>query len=382
MLKVSGRYRVVALLLGFLFIVVIISSCSSSQPAPTPAPASAEPGASTPVTDGNERTYNFSIAHFFPETHTLETDVSRGWAKAVTEATNGRITFDTYPAETLLKAEETYQGIVDGVADVGLSAYAYTSGRFPVLETLLLPGVSFYNSEASSQAAMAAIEMLDPEELHDVHHLFSWGSGPADLFSKRPIRNLDELKGLRIGATAGSRADIIELLGATPVDLPMSKWYEALSIGVIDGGVAPLESLLGFRLGEATGDYITLTPFLYNQIFFCVMNLDAWNSLTPELQQIVTGVTGDFYPALMPGLWDNINAAGVGYIKTLKNVTVTVLSEEETARWMEPIPQIQNDYVEKLNGKGFDGAVILQTMKDLADKYNTLYPDVAPYINQ
>ena len=356
-------------------IASVFTGCSSSTSGGTSGGNTQQGDAAT-----SDQKFVFNLAHFFPANHVLEVKVAQGWAKAIYEATDGRITIYTYPAETLLKATETYEGVVHGVADIGLSVYAYTRGRFPVLETLLLPGISFNNSEASSWAALEAIEKLNPVELQDVHHVWTWGSGPADLYTKKPIRTMEDISGLQIGATAGPRADGLSAIGATPAIRPMSEWYEALSKGVIDGGLCPMEALYGFRLGEVTADYITLTPFLYNQLFFNVMNLDSWNKLPADLQEIFTETTAKFYAATMPTLWNEINAGGYKYVKSIKNPQVTVLSEEETQRWMSYLPPIQEDYVRYLNDRELPGAEILQTMKDLADKYNSLYPDFAPYV--
>jgi len=371
--KISKHYRIVAFLLSLLMVVSLFAGCSS-----TSATKETETKGTQQEIDG--KVYEFSLSHFFPANHEIEVDVAKPWAEALFQASDGRIKINTYPGETLTKAAETYEGVVQGVTDIGISVYAYTRGRFPVLETLLLPGVSFYNSEASSWAAMEAIETMDLEELQDVHHVWTWGSGPADLFGKKPVRSLNDIKGLQIGATAGPRADGLQELGATPVILPMSEWYEALSRGVMDGGLAPLESMKGFRLGEVTADYITLTPFLYNQLFFNVMNKDAWDSLPADLQEIFTETTKEFYAEVMPTLWNRINEGGYNYVKELKEVEVIRLSDEETEKWMSYLPPVQAAYVEFLNERGFPGEEILKQMKDLADKYNGLYPEFAPYI--
>jgi TRAP-type C4-dicarboxylate transport system substrate-binding protein len=119
---------------------------------------------------------------------------------------------------------------------------------------------------------------------------------------------------------------------------------------------------------------------LYNQLFFNVMNKDAWNKLPPDLQKIFTDTTAEFYAANMPKLWDNINAGGYKNVREQKDVVVTVLSPEETARWVAYLPPIQDEYVSFLNERGLPGEDILQTMKGLADKYNAQYPAFAPYI--
>lgn len=367
-------------LVGFGLILIVtlaLSGCGSQQSEKTNDSGASE----TKKPQAEQKPIELTFAHFFPATHLVETEIAQGYVKAIDEATGGRVKITSFPAGTLVASTETYDGVVKGVADMGLSVYAFTRGRFPVLETFLMPGVAYNNSEAASWALMEGIEKLNPKEIQDTHHLFSFAAGPGDLFTtKKAIRQLADLKGLQIGATAGIRAEAIETLGATPVVLPMNEWYEALSKNIMDGGVAPLESLKGFRLGEATGNYITLTPFLYNQLFFTVMNKDKWESLPPDIQQIITDTTKKFYAEHLPTLFNRIDAGGLKYIKEKRNVEVITLSEEEQALWLGKIEPLQDKYVASLNEKGLPGDDILKTVKELAEKYNKEYPVAAPYM--
>ncbi|MDZ4133186.1 MAG: ABC transporter substrate-binding protein, partial [Dethiobacteria bacterium] len=98
----------------------------------------------TPADDA--QVYEFTLAHFFPAVHPAETELVQGWAAALDEASGGRIKITSYPGETLLKGPEIYEGVVSGIADIGLSAFFYTRGRFPVLVAFVLPGIVYQNS--------------------------------------------------------------------------------------------------------------------------------------------------------------------------------------------------------------------------------------------
>lgn len=367
--------RKVRVFLGLLliFTLIVVAGCGGQQ-----AVSNNDSGKNDAA---SQKTINLSLAHFWPATHMVETEIVQGWIKAVEQATGGRVKITSYPAGTLVPSQEIYDGVTKGVADIGLSAYSYNRGRFPVVETFLLPGIEYNNSAAATEALTEGIQKLNPKELQDTHYLFSIAVGPGDLMTtKKPVRTLEDMKGLQLGATAGLRADAVQLLGAAPVVLPMPEWYEALSKGMIGGGVAPLEVMQGFRVGEVTGNYITLTPFLYNQLFYAVMNKDKWNSLPPDIQKAITDTTKKFYEEKVPALWDQINKSGLQWTKQKKNVEIITLSAEEKARWLEKIKPLETQYVKTLNEKGLPGEEILKTVKELAQKYNAKYPEVAPYI--
>ena len=106
-----------------------------------------------------------------------------------------------------------------------------------------------------------------------------------------------------------------------------------------------------FQTGRSTGDYITLTPFLPQQLFYCVMNLEKWNSLPPDLQQTIIDVTEEFYPGSIPGVWDQENAGAVKRLSEKKPIECIKLSEEETARWLDKTQYLQDEHVEQLENK-------------------------------
>ncbi len=327
----------------------------------------------------NDKLIELTFSHFFPTTHRVETEIVQGWIKEIEKSSGDRVRITSYPGETLLKSPETYQGIVDGVADIGLSCYAYTRGRFPVVEAFLLPGIHLNSSKVGSYAIMEGIERLNPKEIQDVKHLWTWSHGPGDFLMNTPIRKMEDLKGLEIGVTAGPRAEALELLGASAAVLPMPEWYESLERGVIKGGLASTELLEGFRLSEVTGEYVVFAPFLFNQLTFTVMNLDTWNSLPPDIQEIIMEVSEKFYAENCADLWDQINLSGIKFGMEIKDIEYIVLDDAETERWKAQIQPIIDKYIGFLDEKGIDGSKVMETVFELTDKYNEKYPDIAPW---
>ena len=160
-------------------------------------------------------TYQFNLASFFPSTHPAESVFIQGWIAAIDEATDGQVKITSYPGETLLKAADIYNGVVEGIADIGLSCFAYTRGRFPILEAFELPGITYANSKSASMVAWEGITTLNPPEVQDTHLMMVIATGPGDLFTKTPVRSLEDLQGMEIRAT-GLSATTISLLGGTP----------------------------------------------------------------------------------------------------------------------------------------------------------------------
>ncbi len=319
----------------------------------------------------SQQVVELKLAHFFPGAHPAEKDLIQPWAKAIEEATNGQVKITSYPQETLLKADAIYDGVVDGIADMGLSCFSYTRGRFPALEAFELPGVTYNNSKVASKVAWEGIKQLNPKEVQDTKLMMVLTTGSGDLFTKVPVQKMEDLKGLEIRAT-GLSAKTLQALGANPVAMPQSDAYEALSKGVVKGNLGPLEVLQGWKQAEVT-QYITKTPFLYNTLFFVTMNLDKWNSLSPETQRAIEKVNEEYFEKVDMGLWDKQNEAALKYSVDEKGMKLLTLQQEEADRWITTIKPIQDEYVANMKDKGIEGQQILDKVKDLADKYNAEY---------
>lgn len=318
----------------------------------------------------DQETFELSLAHFFPASHPAETIWVQGWAEALDEATDGRVKIVSYPGGTLLGANDIYNGVVEGVADLGISVFSYTPGRFPVLEAFELPGITYTSSRAASMVAWEGIKALDPEEIQDTKLLMTIATGPGDLFTKSPVTTLADLQGMEIRAT-GISTDTISALGGIPVGMPQSDTYDSLSKGVIQGNLSPVEVLKGWNHAEVTS-YITKTPFLYNTMFFLTINLDKWNDIPDSLQEIIIEVSEKFHEETAAGLWDMQNEEALEYAVNEHNMEVLELSDTEAAIWIEKVMPIQDAYKQKLKDMGIDQDP-LQTIYELSETYNELY---------
>lgn len=325
----------------------------------------------TAASSDQGKTLELKLAHFFPSTHPAETELVQPWAKEIEEATEGRVKITSYPGQTLLQADAVYDGVVSGIADLGLSCFSYTRGHFPVLEVFELPGITYANSKAASKVAWEGIKQLNPEEVQDTKLMMVLTTGPGDLYTKVPVRTLDDLKGLELRAT-GLSAKTLEALGATPVAMAQSEAYESLAKGVVQGNLGPVEVLQGWKQAEVT-KYLTLTPFLYNTLFFITMNLDKWNSLNPEDQEVIERINEEYFERVAISLWDQQNETALKYAVDERGMEVITLSKEEADKWINLVKPIQNEFVEKMNQQGLKGQEILDTVMELSEKYNKEY---------
>ena len=105
--------------------------------------------------------------------------------------------------------------------------------------------------------------------------------------SKKPIRNLADLKGVKIRALPGKHAsELMKSIGATPIMIAPAEIYEGLMRGVLDAVMMPVQAFESLRFYEAA-KYVSL-PYGANPGFYTNINLDVWNSFTPEIKGAFT----------------------------------------------------------------------------------------------
>jgi len=326
------------------------------------------PSGSANQNDGNQQTnqneeIELTFSHMFPATHPVHLR-HQAWADAISEATNGKVKITFYFSETLLKAPDTYEGVVSGIANIGLMVPSYTPGLFPMLELVDLP-VDYNSSEVISQVLWDCYNEFQPEELSKIKVLTCYAIGPGGIITKNPVRKLEDLSGKQI-RSVGLAASYMSALGASPVSIAMPESYEALSKGVCDGVLNAWEPFITWKLVEVA-DYMTMTPFLYSSPFLVIMNLDTWNSLPPDIQAVFDKIGEEFVGYHGSSESNNAIIAVQNIIDLGKEIIV--LSDEEEAKWTEAVKPAIEKAIADREDKG-PARDFYNRMVELAEKYN------------
>jgi len=291
---------------------------------------------------------NYSI--FFPAPH-KNTVLATEWAQEIEKRTNGAVKITIFAGGTLTPADKCYDGVVKGISDIGMSVLGYTRGRFPLSEVIDLP-LGYKNGLAATKLINAYYQKFNPQEFNDVQVMYLHAHGPGILHTKKPVRNLDDLKGMKI-VCHGLSAKVVGALGATPVAMPMPERYDALQKGVAEGGVNPIESLKGWKLAEVIKSTTENFGSAYSTGFFVVMNKDKWKSLPPDVQKVIAAVNLEWIEKTGKG-WDEIDKEGKEFTLAKGN-QVIALSKEEDEKWAKLVRPILDEYVANMKAKNLPG---------------------------
>lgn len=291
---------------------------------------------------------NYSI--FFPAPH-KNTVLATEWAQEIEKRTNGAVKITIFAGGTLTPADKCYDGVVKGISDIGMSVLGYTRGRFPLSEVIDLP-LGYKNGLAATKLINAYYNKFKPQEFNDVQIMYFHAHGPGILHTKKPVKNLDDLKGMKI-VCHGLSAKVVAALGATPVAMPMPERYDALQKGVAEGGVNPIESLKGWKLGEVIKSTTENFGSAYSTGFFVAMNKDKWKSLPPDVQKVIESVNREWIEKTGNG-WDEIDKEGKEFTLSKGN-QVIALSKEENEKWAKLVQPILDEYVANMKVKNLPG---------------------------
>jgi TRAP-type C4-dicarboxylate transport system substrate-binding protein len=133
----------------------------------------------------------------------------------------------------------------------------------------------------------------------------------------------------------------------------MGETYDALSRGVVDGSMAPQESLQGWKWGEVVKYTIENFGSSYSTGFFVVMNKDKWKALPPDVQKVIEAVNTEWIEKT-GRLWDEIDKQGREFTLARGN-QILPLSKEEDQKWAQQVRPILDEYVANMKAKNLPG---------------------------
>ena len=300
-------------------------------------------------------TIKLTYSNFFPPTH-VQSQLAESWCKEVEKRTEGKVKVEYYAGQTLTKAKQCYDGVVEGLSDIGFSVLAYTRGRFPVIAAVDLP-LGYTSGVAATKVVNAVYDKFKPKEFMDTEVMYLHAHGPGLIHTKgKAVKKMEDMKGLKFRGH-GTSAQVVTALGGTPVPKPMPETYQMLQKGVVDGAVYPMEANKGWKLGEVT-DFMTRNfSSAYTTSFFVVMNKDKWNALPEDIQKTIREINTE-WAAKHGEAWVESDKIGLKYFLDQGNEVIE-LDAAEADRWKAAVAPIVDGYVATLNEKGFNGKEIV-----------------------
>lgn len=332
---------------ALLTLLVTTSACSA------PAPSIEEDGV-----------YTIRVADSYPIGHPFSKAGATHFMDEIERESDGRVTFEYFPAEQMGAAADLPSLVASGVVDMASIAPAYSPSELPLSGVADLPGLV-----SDSCTGSAAVQSLTDEG----GVLFREDFAPKGLrplvvglipdyevmTGSRQVSTPKDVSGLRLRSSGGTIDRTVEGLGAAPVGMPATEMYEAISRGTVGGTVLGAVSATPYRLEEVT-KYTTRGARLGSFTMTYSLSEATWDELPADLQKVFREVGRDTTANLCKALQDG-NTKGE---KALDDAGVKVheIKPRERAAWDEAVMPVRQQWSQDMAKIGRPGD---EALKDL-----------------
>lgn len=300
------------------------------------------------------------LADFQPPTHFVVETTYNKFTQSIEEATGGKVKVRVYMGGELGPGPaKQYDRVVDGVTDIAFSLPGYTASNFPTTLLAELPGV--ISAQTGTQRMLDNLDML-AKEYRRVVLVGLWNNAPnLLLMAEKPIRKMDDLKGLNIRVPSRNAGLVVQAWGANPVSMPAPGIYNAMQTGVIDGAMIDSTTLRAFKLAEVTR-YVTQGMETTISEFFLIMNRDVFKDLTSDQQKAVLDAGREASLNANKAWLDVADKTLAGFAATTGKELIN-LSSDEAAKFNAASEKVVERIIADAEAKGIPATAYVKTLK-------------------
>lgn len=208
------------------------------------------------------------------------------FAQEVESASAGAVHIKVHDNNALFKLGDIPQAVRDGKAQAGETIMASLVRDIPIAGADAVPFVVRSYADARRLWSLQRPLIEAHFELLGLKALYAVPWPPQGLFSIAPVRSSADFKGTRMRTYNSGTVRIAQLLGATPVDVPMVEVNKALSAGKLDSMITSALTGVENQVWGQIRQYYPVNAWFPKNIVF--VNQQAFDALPPEVRQAVT----------------------------------------------------------------------------------------------
>lgn len=334
----------VGLLILLLGLALVVPACAKKEVAPTPTPT---------VTLATMEPVVLRAAHITPDIKGSATATDHFFADEVAKRTNGKVKIDIYWGEQLGKTAETLGLCRDGAVDMTYMAGGYFTSEWPLWSA---PNSIPFVMRTVDETQQVGIRL--PKEIPAIqeemkrqnvkilyNHIFTC----YQLFSTRPVLKFEDLKGLKVRTWGEDLPRAFAAAGGVGVTMFLPEEYEGLTKGIINATLWPLE--VGTMLQRhKVAPHVCMWDVAGIVAYGCFINLDVWNRLPADVQQIILGVVEDTRKFDRAAVIEGETQAKNRILQD--GATIHTIADNERQKWIDASPDFMGEWVKKMEAKG------------------------------
>jgi TRAP-type C4-dicarboxylate transport system substrate-binding protein len=261
-----------------------------------------------------------------------------GWAKDVNEASEGTLNVQVFAGASIASNANIYDRIMNGVADLGFGLLGGMAAQFPRTSVISLP----FEESDSYNISVALWRIYEKGMLADEYKnvrpiaLFAFPGGL--IHSRKPIRTLEDMKGLKFAVESRTNAEMISMLGAAPITITPPDYYVSLQRGLVDATVIGWAQVTTFKLEEVTSYHLNVALSASPAYFF--MNKEAYAKLPDKAKAVVDRHTGEVQVKKLGAITGRVPPPIPGH-------ELVDLPAKDVAEWKSRLAPFTEDWVKK-----------------------------------
>ena len=265
----------------------------------------------------------------------------------------------------LYKANATLTSVEQGITDLGWVFSYLEPAKMPISQ--LSVHTPFVTSDTRIVlGAMNELIEKNPAfknewDKYNLVFLGATGSDTYDIFTKFPVKTIEDLRGKKISAP-GILGQWLRGVGATPVDGALTTFYTDIQTGVSDGVVSLATGILPTKIYEVA-PYITKVNMGVVFSGGLAINKDTWAKLPPEVQVAMREAGAEYSRRHGEDLVQRHESAIARMVEVGKTqnppVTVTPMSESDRRKWIDQLPALSQEWVKNNEARGTQAKALL-----------------------
>jgi TRAP-type C4-dicarboxylate transport system substrate-binding protein len=307
------------------------------------------------------------VADHLPPTHPYVVHGIQYFMDRVGAETKGRVKFRFFPAQQSGSLNDYVTHLQSGLIDIAVTAPPYFSEALPLGNAVGLPGwnagtekltMAYYSLIRNEKSVFRRID----HERNQLVPLITSTLGPYQIATRKPIRGMDDLKGLRLRSGGGSQDLIISSLGAVPVSMPSTEAYESLERGTLDGLFFPVDALIPMKLYEVvkfTTANLDIATFLHQWS----ISRRSFDRLPKDVQDVLVRVGEETTRNLASKMDQNYRNA-LETLRTKHGMTVTSFDEANLRRVGDATRPVTEDWAKRLGQRNLPANEALRELRE------------------
>ena len=267
------------------------------------------------------------------------------WTEQVKQSSGGELEIKLFPGMNLAAPNNVLDRILNGVADMGYMLVGLYADQFRRSTVAMMP----YESRTPQEAALANWRLYEKglfgDEFAKVMPLAMPVFTNMSIHSKKPIRTMADLKGVKVASMSRTMSEVVDKLGGTPITMPPADFYSSLQRSTVDAAGIGWPGIAPFKLQEVTTYHIQTS--LTGEGAHQIMSRESYAKLPAKGKETIDKLGGLHYSKMYADAIAAMDQQGINIVKSVPGQTIVNLDPAEETRWKAITEAVVNEWASK-----------------------------------